>query len=117
MRKILISSMLTLVFILSGCASNQSKVQNTTPQGSTQSQVNTSTKQELTLDDLKKYDGQNGNPAYVAVDGIVYDVTHAKKWKNGKHENGITAGKDLTKEIASSPHGKDVLSDLPVVVV
>ena len=33
----------------------------------------------------------------------------------GEHKNGITAGKDLSEEINKSPHGKDVLKDLPVV--
>ena len=31
---------------------------------------------ELTLDQLKQYDGKNGNPAYVAVDGVIYDMTN-----------------------------------------
>ena len=69
----------------------------------------------FTLDELKKYDGQNGNPAYVAVDGVVYDVTNANRWKDGKHQDGVTAGADLTDVISQSPHGKDVLKDLPVV--
>lgn len=71
--------------------------------------------QTFTLEDLKKYDGQNGNPAYVAVDGIVYDVTNADGWKDGKHKDGITAGVDLTSKLADSPHGEKVLKDLPVV--
>ena len=67
------------------------------------------------MDELKKYNGQNGNPAYAAVDGVVYDVTNAKKWKDGKHEGGVTAGNDLSKAIGSSPHGKKVLNTLPVM--
>lgn len=60
---------------------------------------------ELTLEELAKYDGQEGRPAYVAVDGIIYDVTNVKPWAGGKH-NGFQAGKDLTKEIKTvSPHG------------
>ena len=30
----------------------------------------------FTEKELGKYDGQNGNPAYVAIDGVVYDVTN-----------------------------------------
>ncbi len=30
----------------------------------------------FTREELKKYDGQNGNPAYVAINNRVYDVTH-----------------------------------------
>lgn len=66
----------------------------------------------FTLAQLKKYDGQNGNPAYVAIDGVVYDVTSA--WGGGMH-NGVTAGNDVSKDIGRSPHGKSVLKKLPVV--
>ena len=70
---------------------------------------------ELTLDQLKQYDGKNGNPAYVAVDGIIYDVTNVAKWKNGDH-NGYSAGNDLTDIIKNkSPHGVKNLEGLPIV--
>lgn len=70
--------------------------------------------QSFTADELKQYNGQNGNPAYVAVNGTVYDVTNAKGWSNGSHQ-GLSAGMDLTKELANSPHGDSVLANLPVV--
>ena len=70
---------------------------------------------ELTLDQLKQYDGKNGNPAYVAVDGVIYDVTNVKAWKNGDH-NGYSAGNDLTDIIKNkSPHGVKNLEGLPIV--
>ena len=70
---------------------------------------------ELTLDQLKQYDGKNGNPAYIAVDGILYDVSNVRQWKNGSHE-GYSAGLDLTDAIkSSSPHGTSVLNGVPVV--
>ena len=70
---------------------------------------------ELTLEQLKQYDGKNGNPAYVAVDGIIYDVTNVKAWKNGEH-NGYSAGNDLTDIIKNkSPHGVKNLEGLPIV--
>lgn len=60
---------------------------------------------ELTLEELAEYDGMNGNKAYVAVEGVIYDVTDSDYWKNGAH-NGFQAGRDLTKEIKEvSPHG------------
>lgn len=59
---------------------------------SSSSQANTKT---FTLDELAQYDGKNGNDAYVAVDGIVYDVTNAAKWQNGSHY-GVQAGTDCT---------------------
>ena len=33
----------------------------------------------FTEKELGKYDGQNGNPAYVAIDGVVYDVTNVSE--------------------------------------
>lgn len=73
-----------------------------------------SSNQTFTLDELKTYNGKDGNPAYVAVDGIVYDVTNTKSWYNGSHQ-GLTAGEDLTSALSSSPHGDSVLANLPVV--
>lgn len=73
---------------------------------------------ELTLEELAKYNGQDGNPAYVAIDGTIYDVTDSPKWSNGKHRSvkGVEAGNDLTEKIKSlSPHGTKILEDYPVV--
>ena len=35
------------------------------------------TNKTFTRDELRKYNGQNGADAYIAIDGIVYDVTHS----------------------------------------
>lgn len=73
---------------------------------------------EFTIDDLKSYDGQNGNPAYVAVNGVVYDVTDSGLWKNGLHSqcsDKTYAGTDLTDLINSSPHGVAIMKKMPVV--
>ena len=72
------------------------------------------TQKVFTLDELKTYDGQNGNPAYVAVSGVVYDVTNAKGWSNGAHQ-GHSAGQDLTSVITSAPHGTSILTGLTIV--
>jgi predicted heme/steroid binding protein len=48
-------------------------------------------------DDLNKYNGKDGNPAYVAVRGLIYDVTDVPIWKGGVHFAGLEAGQDLTK--------------------
>ncbi|MFH1368505.1 MAG: cytochrome b5 domain-containing protein [Elusimicrobiota bacterium] len=52
---------------------------------------------------LKKFNGKNGNPPYVAVDGIVYDVSAIPAWKGGEHKHGLKAGNDLTEEFAKAP--------------
>lgn len=95
---------------LIGCKSNKLNTQQNTPP-----QSNNAANKTFTLDQLKTYTGQNGNPAYVAVSGTVYDVTNARKWKNGKHEQGIVAGVDLTNMMGKSPHGNSVLKEVPVV--
>lgn len=70
---------------------------------------------ELTLEELAAYDGKDGNPAYVAVEGVIYDVSGSSRWRNGEH-NGYSAGQDLTEQIKSiSPHGLSVLTRMPAV--
>jgi len=39
--------------------------------------------------ELAKYNGQAGQPAYVAVDGVVYDVTGVAAWADGKHHGNL----------------------------
>lgn len=69
----------------------------------------------FTLDELEEYDGKDGAKAYIAVDGVVYDVTDVKPWSGGEH-NGYEAGKDLTEEIKNvSPHGVSKLEGITVV--
>ncbi|CDF57792.1 cytochrome b5 domain-containing protein [Thermobrachium celere] len=66
----------------------------------------------LTLDELLNYNGSNGKPAYVAIDGIIYDVTNSKSWIDGVHF-GLIAGRDLTDEINSChPNKEEILSKL-----
>jgi membrane-associated progesterone receptor component len=64
--------------------------------------------------ELSKYDGKNGNPAYVAINGIVYDVTNNAAWAAASHF-GLSAGRDLTGAHASCHANQDVLSKLKVV--
>lgn len=71
----------------------------------------------FSAEELKRYNGENGNPAYVAVDSKVYDVTGSGMWKNGIHMGRHTAGRDLTAELNAAPHGDEVLAgkDMPQV--
>lgn len=69
----------------------------------------------LTIADLAKYDGKNGNKGYIAVDSVIYDVSTVKSWKNGEHKMGAKAGFDQSEKILKSPHGKSVLKKLKIV--
>lgn len=69
---------------------------------------------EFTLEELANFDGANGKPAYVAVNGIVYDVTLIASWGGGSHF-GVLAGRDVTEEYNKCHEGKDKLSKLEVV--
>ncbi len=71
--------------------------------------------QIFTQEDLSYNDGSNGRPAYVVVDGIVYDVSKSEYWKGGVHESMHRAGVDLTAELLSAPHGREVLRHVPRV--
>jgi len=68
----------------------------------------------FTRSELSKYDGMNGNPAYVAVDGVVYDVTNNAAWAAASHF-GLSAGRDVSGAHASCHANQDVLSKLKVV--
>jgi len=65
----------------------------------------------LTLEELKAFDGKEGRRAYIAVDGIIYDVTDSAAWANGTH-NGHNAGQDLTEALKGAPHGPEKLDNV-----
>lgn len=69
------------------------------------------TEKTFTTAELAQYDGLNGQPAYVAVDGIVYDLSSV--FINGNHK-GHLAGKDLTKDF-DSIHSRSILQKFPIV--
>jgi predicted heme/steroid binding protein len=70
----------------------------------------------FTLEELGNFDGSGGKPAYVAVDGIVYDVSLEKTW-GGAHHFGQAAGKDLSTQFRSCHSEKTVLTKLAKVGV
>ena len=64
--------------------------------------------QQFTEEELRKYNGQDGAPAYIAFKGKVYDVSSSKLWKNGAHFKRHFAGIDLTPEMEDAPHADEV---------
>lgn len=114
-KSILLSGL--IVFAVAACGTNTPNEPDSSTPGGYGDMESTvpETNQTFTLDELSQYNGKDGNPAYVAVDGVVYDVSDVEPWANGEHKNGITAGNELSDEILNSPHGKGVLKDLPVI--
>ncbi len=77
-----------------------------------------STELHLTLAELAQYDGLEGRKAYIAVDGVIYDVTEIPQWKEGLHMGRFQAGQDYSEEIRSeSPHGTKMLDRAPEIGV
>ena len=75
----------------------------------------TGSQREFTVQELSQYNGKNGNPAYVAVNGIVYDLSNVVQWAGGSHF-GLNAGQDHTIEFAGCHLGMtERLQGLPVV--
>lgn len=80
------------------------------------SSMRSSRQKEFTIDELAQYDGSGGKPAYVAVAGIVYDVSMNPAWGGGSHF-GLIAGKDLTAQFEGCHKMNTVLAKLPKVGV
>jgi len=55
--------------------------------------------------ELQQFDGTRGRPAYIAYDGIVYDVTASTLWRSGLHKDLHYAGTDLTRTRMRTPGG------------
>jgi len=70
---------------------------------------------EFTEEELARYNGKNGAPAYIAYKGKVYDVSDSFLWRNGSHQVLHNAGADLTEAIEQAPHSADVLKKFPMV--
>ncbi len=61
-----------------------------------------------TKNQLALRNGQDKPEIWVAVNGIIYDVSESRMWKNGKHYEHW-AGQDLTDELKDAPHLPDVI--------
>jgi predicted heme/steroid binding protein len=63
--------------------------------------------------ELAQFDGKNGQPSYVAVDGVVYDLSMV--FKDGTHHSH-QAGEELTDAFFSK-HAASRIQKYPVVGV
>jgi predicted heme/steroid binding protein len=94
-----VALVLCLALLAAGCGG---KSQSTSP-----GTVSPATgKRTFTTEELAAFSGQNGQPAYVAVDGVVYDVTGSPNWPGGTHTKcplDASAGKDLSQVLQQAP--------------
>jgi predicted heme/steroid binding protein len=77
--------------------------------------------------ELQQFDGTRGKPAYIAYDGVVYDVSASSLWRGGMHQELHYAGTDLTRALrrpggppsrgegyGQAPHSAEVFTHVTV---
>lgn len=69
---------------------------------------------EYTKQQLALRNGQDKPEIWVAYEGLIYDVTGSRLWRDGKHYEHW-AGQDLTPELADAPHTASVFDGLKVI--
>ena len=63
----------------------------------------------VTQDELTAANGQNGAKCYVAIDGVVYQISGFALWADGLHSSSggrARCGRDLSDVIDDAPHGR-----------
>jgi predicted heme/steroid binding protein len=68
----------------------------------------------ITAKQLALRNGVDRPEVWVAFEGVIYDVTKSRLWREGKHYEHW-AGQDLTKELADAPHTRNVFDKFTVV--
>ncbi len=66
---------------------------------------------QYTRAQLALRNGQDRDEIWIAYLGVIYDVTHSRLWRNGKHYEHW-AGQDLTDELPDAPHNAEVFKRL-----
>jgi 2-oxoglutarate ferredoxin oxidoreductase subunit beta len=69
----------------------------------------------FTLEELQRFDGTAGKPIYVAYKGKIYDLSASPLFQGEKRMRCHIAGKDLTKDMDTAPHGEDLVLKFPLV--
>ncbi|SSC13920.1 protein of unknown function [Mesotoga infera] len=71
-----------------------------------------------TISALSRFNGRSGSPAYVSVEGAIYDFSQLRRWTGGNHMSQHSAGTELTYELKSlSPHREGKIADIEPVGV
>jgi predicted heme/steroid binding protein len=67
-----------------------------------------------TRSQLALRNGQDRPQIWVVYQGLIYEVTESRMWRNGKHYEHW-AGQDLTPELAEAPHTAIVFERFKIV--
>jgi predicted heme/steroid binding protein len=65
---------------------------------------------KFTLQEIMRFDGEDGQPMYLAYEGVVYDVSNCPRWRTGLHEFLHFPAQDLTGEMEGAPHSVEVFT-------
>ncbi len=69
----------------------------------------------LTKEELANFNGENGNPAYISIDGIIYDISNIELLKQSPY-NSLKLGSDVTETFYELNDGDEsILRDIPMV--
>ena len=66
----------------------------------------------FTEHELQQFDGTRGKAAYIAYEGVVYDVSASSLWRGGQHQELHYAGTDLTRTLRKAPHTAEVFGHM-----
>jgi predicted heme/steroid binding protein len=72
------------------------------------------TLQEITPAQLALRNGQDKPEIWMAYQGMVYDVTNSRLWRQGKHYEHW-AGQDLSHELKDAPHTEEVFEKFDII--
>ncbi|ADB41162.1 cytochrome b5 domain-containing protein [Spirosoma linguale] len=67
-----------------------------------------------TRSQLALRNGQDRDEVWCAYEGIIYDLSNSRLWRNGKHYEHW-AGQDLTDELVDAPHSNSVFARFTAV--
>ena len=67
-----------------------------------------------TKSQLALRNGQDKPEVWIAYKGLIYDVSHSRLWRDGKHYEHW-AGQDLTHELPDAPHDEWVFEHFDAI--
>ncbi|AKD57862.1 cytochrome b5 domain-containing protein [Spirosoma radiotolerans] len=67
-----------------------------------------------TRSQLALRNGQDRDEIWCAYEGVIYDLSASRLWRNGKHYEHW-AGQDLTDELSDAPHTNGVFARFSAV--